>query len=84
MLTILSFIWQTNSKCNFDLKFCNTNNFTLPIVDRKLITKFRIFSLPFAWHNLGDVKFQANKRYSDYLWNITSSKNWQINFAKLV
>ena len=58
-----SFIGTWNRNVNRDTEhdLRNNNDFTLPFPKYENFKKSPLYSLPNAWNNLGDVKFQPNK-----------------------
>jgi hypothetical protein len=53
--------WQTNAQRNPALALRNADDFALPVVQREILRKSPLYSLPAAWNSLGDVKLQPNR-----------------------
>jgi len=53
--------WKRNSNRGIEHDLRNNNDFTLPAPKYENFKKSPLYSLPNAWNNLGDIKFQHNK-----------------------
>lgn len=54
-------IWLTNNQRGIDRELRNANDFILPQVNRESFRKSPLYSLPLAWNQCSDVKFQHNR-----------------------
>jgi hypothetical protein len=53
-------IWTTNAQQHPDLNLRNANNIILPFPRIEMFKKLPLYSLPLAWNNLGDLRYQYN------------------------
>jgi hypothetical protein len=53
-------IWTTNAQQRPDLNLRNANNIILPFPRIEMFKKLPLYSLPLAWNNLGDLRYQYN------------------------
>ena len=59
--TSFSDTWTHNNQRNPELNLRNGNDFTLPPVYKEFFRRSPLYSLPLAWNNLGNEKFQTNR-----------------------
>lgn len=53
-------IWQTQAQLHPNINLRNANDFHLPFPRIELFKRSPLYSLPLAWNNLGDLRFQHN------------------------
>jgi hypothetical protein len=60
-LESFSGVWPRNNQRNLDMNLRNATDFVLPPVQRESFRKCPLYSLPHAWNQSGDIKFQHNR-----------------------
>jgi hypothetical protein len=60
-LSSFSNIWLTNAQRDIDMELRNANDFILPFVNRESFRRCPLYSLPFEWNKLGDIRYQSNR-----------------------
>ncbi len=54
-------IWLTNAQRDIDMELRNANDFILPFVNLESFRRCPLYSLPFEWNKLGDIRYQPNR-----------------------
>ena len=54
-------IWIRNDNRNLNYELRNQSDFEVPRARTESFKKLPLYSLPVAWNNIGDLKFQTNK-----------------------
>jgi hypothetical protein len=60
-LSSFSNIWLTNAQRDIDMDLRNANDFILQFVYRESFRRCPLYTPPFEWNKLGDIRYQPNR-----------------------
>ena len=54
-------VFVRNNDRDIDYNLRNNDEFALPAVRIEFFKRFPLYTFPYAWNSLGDIKFQSNR-----------------------